>query len=79
MKRDEQRQLANELMENSPYWQDFILPMLEESRTLAVNSAINSLNMEELCRNQGWVACVDDMIYNILELSTEYKEQNPDD
>lgn len=60
-------------------WEDLIDPMIEESKSNTLDTAITSPNMEELSRCQGWVACLDWLKLEIETLAGEYEQENPDE
>lgn len=69
---------ARELAE-SALFKDFIVPEMETSRGHALEEALVSRDMEELSRNQGWIACLEWFQSVVVELANEHKEANPDE
>ena len=70
--------LARELSEHAS-WVEFMVPELKQSREYALEEALISRDMEELSRNQGWIACLEWIQGVVEDLANEHKEQNPDE
>ena len=68
---------AHHLVESSG-WEELLKPMIEESIQDTLSSAINSMDLQELARCQGWKACLEWILHEVDVLATEYKENNPD-